>query len=117
MKPVVKTLKFHHLEYYKTHLSIINCLLPVKMTENEIKILSLFMSFSGELADDKFGVTGRKIIRENLRITHAGLSNYIASLMKKGCIVDDNGKLKILSILHPDNKEQSYMIKLINGDV
>ena len=114
MKPITKVLSLDKIEYYVTHLSIVNCLLPVKMTPTEIKILAGFMSFEGELAEDRFSSLGRKIIRENLLLTHQGLSNFMSSLIKKRFINEFDHKLLILPLLHPDKTEQTYMIKLKN---
>jgi len=80
----------------------------------EIKILAYFMSFSGELANDRFSSTGRKIIRDNLSLTHQSLSNYMRSLLDKKFLLEKNGILTILPLLHPETTEQQYMIKLIN---
>ena len=117
MKAVAKTLLLNKIEYYITHLSIINCLLPIKMTSTEIKILAWFMSFSGELGNDRFSATGRKIIRSKLGLTHQGLSNFMHSLLEKKFLLEKDGKLSILQILHPEPDEQTYMIKLKNIDI
>lgn len=115
MKNVVKTLKLETLDYYRRHLSIVNCLLPVNITNKEIEVLALYMYYSKTLNDDKFGTRTKKLIRVTLNITHQGLSNYINSLINKGfLILKDNKELSILSILHPNPTEQTYMLKLIN---
>jgi len=114
MKHIVKTLRLEMFDYYQTHLSIVNCLLPSKITNKEIEILSLFMCFDGILEDDRFGTTAKKMIRERLALSHQGLSNYITSLTKKKLLSVENEKIKILPILHPNRDEQSYMIKLVN---
>ena len=114
MKTISKTLALDKVNYYETHLSIVNCLLPVKMTPTEIKILARFMSFKGELAKERFGATGKKLIRESMKLTHQGLSNYMNSLIKKRFIIELQGKLTIWPILHPEDTEQEYMIKLKN---
>lgn len=114
MKPIAKTLRLDKIEYYVTHLSIINCLLPVKLTQKEIEVLAWFMSFDGILANDRFGTTARKIVRQELSISHQGLSNYLKSLVQKKFLIEDGEQYKILSILHPNKDEQGYMLKLIN---
>lgn len=117
MSNIIKTLRLEMFEYYTTHLSIVNCLLPVKITNKEIEILSLFMCFDGILEDDRFGTTAKKMIREKLGLSHQGLSNYITSLKEKKLLSIENEKIKILPILHPNREEQAYMIKLVNiGD-
>lgn len=114
MPSIIKTLRLEMFEYYTTHLSIVNCLLPVKITGKEIEILALFMCFSGILEEDRFGTTAKKMIRERLSLSHQGLSNYITSLTKKKMLSVENEKIKILPILHPQRDEQVYMIKLVN---
>lgn len=115
MKNLVKTLRLETLEYYKTHLSIVNCLLPVKITNKEIEVLALYMYFSKSLEDDKFGTNIKKLIRERLNLSHQGLSNYIKLLIVKGFLrINDEKEISILPILHPDVNQQSYMLKLIN---
>ncbi|GHV61220.1 hypothetical protein FACS1894195_1400 [Bacteroidia bacterium] len=101
-------------EYFEKHLSILNPLLPYELTRNEIKFLSMFMSFSGELATDRFSATGRKIVRKAMGLSFPNMSNYLASLTKKEFIFENkDGVLDIQPILFPDSNEQLYNIKLI----
>ena len=117
MSHIVKTLRLEMFEYYTIHLSIVNCLLPVNITDKEIEVLSLFMCFDGILENDRFGTTAKKMIRERLKLSHQGLSNYIKSLKEKKLLSIEDDGIKILPILHPNRDEQTYMIKLINiGD-
>lgn len=115
MNTITKSLKLQGIEYYITHLTIVNCLLPIKMTPMEIKILAWFMSFTGELFSDRFGATGKKIVKEKLSLSHQGLSNYIRVLKEKKFLIEKEGTITILPILFPENVEQIYMIKLIKG--
>lgn len=109
---VRKTLKISTLEYYSTHLKIINPLLPVQLTPKEIEILAHFMSFNGSISNDRFGTTARNIVKKKMNITTAGVSNYMRSLKNKSFIIGND----ILPILFPENGEQLYQIKLINYD-
>lgn len=113
MKSIVKTLELNKIEYYFTHLSIVNAVLPVKLTPKEIEVLAWFMSFEGDLATDRFGTTARKIVRESLEISHQGLSNYMKSLVSKRFLLENQDSYQILPILQPDKNEQTYMLKLI----
>jgi len=108
---IKKTLKLSTLEYYDKHLNVINPFLPVKLTGKEIEVLSHLMSFTGTISEDRFGTTARNIVKKRLNISNAGISNYISSLKKKGFINDKN---EILSILFPNDKEQSYQFTLLN---
>lgn len=119
MQPIQKTLKLHKTKYYELHLNIINNFLPVQMTPKEIEVLSIFMSFDGELAEKaRFGSTARKLVKEKMKITTAGLSNYMRTLKEKGFITgEDETNYNILPILIPEKEEQIYMFKFINfGD-
>lgn len=105
-----KVRKLPTLEYYITHLQIINPILPVNLTPKEIELLANFMSFNGDISNDRFGTTARGLVKGKMNITTAGVSNYLRSLKNKGFIISD----KILPILFPDKDEQAYQFKLIN---
>ena len=116
MKPLKKQLKLDNKEFYDTHMSIVNALLPVKMTPKEVEIVAAFLSITGTLAEDRFSTTGRQVVRKLLGISHQYLTNYIKSLIKKGFIQENNNKLELIPILFPERKEQNYIIKLVNID-
>ena len=97
------------IEYYKTHLTIINPLLPVKLTPKEIELLSYFMLLNGSISKDRFGTTGKRMVRDRMKISAASMSNYMKSLINKGFINDN----EILNILYPDYTEQLYQFKLV----
>lgn len=117
MQPIQKTLKLNKEKYYETHLAIINSLLPIKMTDMEIKVIARFMSFRGDIAAQRFGASAKKIVKEQLDLSSAGLSNYMRSLTEKGFLIKKADDIVILPILIPAQEEQVYMFKLINfGD-
>ena len=107
---IKKVLKLDRLSYYVTHLQIINPLLPEHLTQKEIEFLAHFMSFNGTIASDRFGTTARNMVKTNMGISNAGVSNYMRSLIDKGFVKDN----KILSILFPEVGSQEYEFKLIN---
>ena len=107
---IKKELSLGAIEYYNTHLQLINPLLPVHLTPKEIEVLATFMSFTGILAEDRFGTTAKKKVKEKLNLSNAGLSNYMRALKDKGFIEDDT----ILPILFPENGHQEYYFKLKN---
>lgn len=109
-----KRLDLNELDYYATHLSLINCLLPIKMTPGEIKVLASFMTLKGDIAQYRFGPSGRKMVMATLGLSPAGLSNFIASLRKNGFLKTEGDVTKIWPILNPDLVEQEYRIKLVN---
>ena len=47
-------------------MEIINPFLPIKLTPREIEVLAAFMSLENELAEDRFGTTARKVVRNKL---------------------------------------------------
>lgn len=120
IKPIIKTLHLSKMDYYTTHLFLINAMLPIKLTTKEIEVLALFMSFDGDLAKDRFGTTAKKLVRENMnpKISHAGLSNYISSLENKKIIQKNKeGKFEIRSLFNTNSEEQIYQFKLVNLNI
>lgn len=117
MEIIQKQLVLKEEKYYEKHLEVINPFLPknAKMTEMEIKVLSLFMSFTGEVAEqERFGTFLRKKVLSKLTISGPGLSNYIASLKKKGILVEglaDN--LTIHNAILAEDAKQFYQFKII----
>lgn len=109
---IKKQVKLHGHEYYSMHLHIINPMLPIKLTNNEIEVLAYFMSFTGTIARDRFGTTARNIIKNEMGISNGGISNYVTSLKKKGFINNN----EILPVLIPDESSQLYQFKLINDE-
>jgi len=112
MKIISKSLELSRDKYFEVHLAIINPVLPVQLTEMEIKVLAAFMSLEGDIAQDRFGTTARKLVREKLNIKFAGLSNYISSLLKKGFIRQESNSYIIIPVVTPQDKEQHYQFKL-----
>lgn len=114
MREYRKQVRLSKLDYYKTHLSLINCLLPIQMTPKEIEVVAGFMGLEGDIAQYRFGKTGRKIIMDQLKLSPSGLSNYLLSLTKKGFLTElPKSDYSILSFLIPEDEEQLYLFKLI----
>ena len=116
MAIIRKALKLKKEDYFKKHLLIINHILPVQMTNKEAEVLAAFMSLEGDIANDPFGTSGRKIVKERVNISSGGLGNYLDQLKSKKFIYEEEGKLKILSILIPEKKVQEYQFKLEIND-
>lgn len=112
MKPIVKQLKLSKNDYYIKHLSIINTFLPKHLTPKEIEVLAAFMSLEGDIAEDRFGTSARKLVMSQLNLSPGGLGNYLRTLKDEGFI---NDNMEILPILHPSPNEQTYMFKLARG--
>ena len=99
MGVIKKIMNVERKDYFVVHLSIINPLLPVRMTPKEIEVLGTFMSLMGDIAEaDRFGTTGKKIVKEKLSLSDGGLGNYLKTLKEKGFIYyNEEGKLSILT--------------------
>ena len=119
MIEIKKLVKLNKIEYYETHLSLVNCVLPksVRMTPMEIKVLGAFMSLEGDIAQYRFGPTGKKMVMSMVNpdkpLSAAGLSNYLKSLSDKGIIEKNVDIITIAPLLLPEDKEQLYKFKLI----
>lgn len=118
MREIKKAVRLNKIDYYETHLSLINCIFPkeARMTPMEIKVIAAFMALEGDVAQFRFGPTGKKIVMGVLNISPAGLSNYITSLTNKGFIDKSTDMPKIIPLLSLEGNEQIYMFKLINTD-
>lgn len=102
-------------EYYKLHLNIINPLLPNKLTEKEIMILSSFMSVDDKLVeDDRFNSLVRKKVMEKHKLSAGGLSNHLKSMIEKGFLnrSDVTGRIKINSFVLPGKNMQGYQFRI-----
>jgi len=114
MQEIKKVLSLHQRDYYETHLSIINCILPIKLTPKEIEVLACFMSLEGDITNYRFGRLGKKVVMDYLRIQSSGLANYMRDLKKKSMLKEDsNGNITILPILLPGDKVQEYRFRLM----
>lgn len=111
-----KLLRLPKIEYYKTHLSIVNCVLPVKMTPKELEILATFLSLEGDIARYRFGPSAKKIVMKELNLKPAGLSNHMSSLLEKGFLKKVGDIVEILPLLIPNKEEQQYLFKIVNTD-
>jgi hypothetical protein len=116
MREIKKRLILNKNDYYKIHLTIINSVLPEKLTNREIDVLSGFMSLKGDIADKPFSTFGRDKVKKLLNISSGGLGNYLKSLKTKGFIYLEGEVLKILPILIPEEKEQFYKFKIENNE-
>lgn len=125
---IKKYLLLNKQDYYETHLALINCILPRKMTPMEIEVLATFMSLDGSIAEDRFGTTARKLVMKKCKLKPSGLTNYITALINKGFLkqpskkvdTDTNGevtihKMTILPILFPNKTQQTYQFRLANN--
>lgn len=112
MNKRIKVLKLKDIDYYIKHLEIANTMLPVKLTPKEIEVLGHFLSLQGDIADDRFGTSGRRIVKDRMGLVDGGLGNYLKALKIKGFISEVDGKLDILPFLKIDGDSEMYIFKL-----
>jgi hypothetical protein len=114
MEILKKRLSLPKNDYYTKHLSIMNVFLPIKMTPKEIEVLANFMSLEGDIAEDRFGTSARKIVMDIKGIKPGGLGNYFKSLKEKGFLIEqENKKFIIFSMLYPHPAVQNYQFQLL----
>lgn len=113
MEQIKKALYLDKTEYYETHLSLMNCIIPVKMTPMEIKVLAAFIKLEGDIAIFRFGPSARKVVMLELGISVSGLSNFITSLRNKNLLKKEGDNTAIWHLLFPEPTEQLYLFKLV----
>ena len=115
MEILKKSLLLNEEDYFTTHLSIINPMLPKQLTPKEIQVLGAFMSLKGDIASvDRFGTSCRKIVKSKLDLSDGGLGNYIKSLKDKGFIlINEEDIMYIPQFLFADRNSQGYMFKIV----
>lgn len=106
MRKVSKVVTLSGNTYYKVHLQLINPVLPVKLSDKELDVLSYFLMF-GDLSRES-----RKVVREKLGMSFGSLTNHIRHLKEKGFIL---GNDELNSLIVPDGKSQEYVFKLVNN--
>ncbi len=112
MKPITKTINVNPEDYLITHLRIVNSVLPIRLSEKQLCVLSAFMEFKGELSDDIFGTTSRKIIKKKLNLSDANLSNYIKSFIESGFVKNTGGRYEVRDVLKANEDNQVYQFKV-----
>jgi len=111
---VRKSLILPTMEYYVTHLSIINTIIPsnLRITPREIDVLAAFLALPVSV---RFTTIGRKQIRDRLLLSQSSLSNHIKALIAKKFIVsapeDDTTTIDIAANIVP-TPTQEYHIRI-----
>lgn len=119
MPVIQKSLSLSRADYYQIHLSLVNAVLPkvAKLTEKELEVLALFMSFKDDIPLGRFGTYARNIVKETLKLNDSGLSNYLRFLKNKRFLLErDKELIFVPAIIIPDDI-QEYRFRLINKDV
>jgi len=92
-------------EFYKEYVGHISNTLPShkKITSMELEVLTEFWILEGALAEvGRFSTPAKRYIREevfNFK-TYSGLENYLTKLLKKGYIVNVDGKKDIAPFIN-----------------
>lgn len=119
MKVSKKKIITEGLDYYIQNLNLINTLLGIGMTEKEIAIVAHFLNLPYNVKLEGFLDTySKKLIRENLNLSNAGLSNYIKNLTMKKVLDRDEetGRVSINPQVIPEEGWQGYQIKIENSE-
>lgn len=115
MNKIQKGLILNKDEYYVKHLSIINPVLPVQLTNKEILVLASFMCLPPSITeDDRFNSLARKKVMEKLNLSPGGLGNYLKSMIEKGFLrkSDITKRISINEVLVPEQNKQGYIFKI-----
>jgi hypothetical protein len=117
MKILLKELRLSEEDFYCKHFELVGLILDNPLSSMQNKILSQFVieSTNGK-KKDIFNTISRKKVKEKFKLSDAGLSGYIKSLIEKGYIQKDKSteKVYIHEKLLPDNQLQGYKLKLIS---
>lgn len=115
MPEIIKTLKLDRLDFYKTHLSIVNCIIPVKLTPTEVEVLAAFMALEGDIAEYRFSSGGRKIVKDRLGLSSSSLSGHLGNMLLKEFIKKDElERIHIWPLLIPEDSQQIYRLRILN---
>ena len=124
MQEIKKCMYLTRTQFYETHLSLVNCILPVKLTEREIQVLAAFMAleFPKDKESFRFSTPSRRVVKKAQKLSDGGLTNYISNLVNKGFLHRDHpgmdADIKILpSLLPSSDSQQDYKFRIINKDL
>lgn len=115
MKIIQKAFMLDNEKYYVLHLHIVNAILPVKLTDKELEVLAAFMALDKSIIEDGyFNPIARKKVMKKLELIPAGLSNHLASMIKKGFLIKNNvtNFISIKEFLLPEEDGQGYQFKI-----
>jgi DNA-binding MarR family transcriptional regulator len=100
-------------DFYAQHFKILNAILPVALTHTQIEVLSKLMC---EPEEYRFSAAAKKKICASLKLSRAGISNYLKQLADKGFLRREsvNGKTRysINPLILPTSGIQEYEFKL-----
>lgn len=113
-KALIKTITVSdQKELYIRHFQILNAILPVKLTDMQMQVLAEFML---EPVEYRFGTDARRKVSARLKLSRAGMSNYLKELALKGFLVKSTGTNKYAineTILPVSEDSCAYAFKLV----
>lgn len=105
MKPLQKTLNVETIQYYRTHVALVNVLSGSNLTDREIDLLAFFVQNGGINSES------RNQAEETLGFSQSNISNYLRTLKEKGVVIK-KGKYMIAASFYPSPDKQHYTIIL-----
>lgn len=118
MPVIQKNLSLSRADYYQVHLSLVNAVIPkhAKLTEKELEVLALFMSFKEDIPMGRFGTYARTIVKQTLKLNDSGLSNYLRFLKNKRFLIERDKELIFVPLIIIPDDTQEYRFKLNNRE-
>lgn len=119
MPIIQKNLSLSRADYYQVHLSLVNAVIPkqARLTEKELEVLALFMSFQEDIPLGRFGTYARNIVKETLKLNDSGLSNYLRFLKNKRFLIERDKEIIFVPLIIVPDDTQEYKFKLTNREV
>jgi DNA-binding MarR family transcriptional regulator len=115
MKIITRSFILNKKEFLTKHFQILSTLGNLNLTDKEIEVITSFLSLDKKIIEeDVFNSLARKLVLEELKISHGSLSNYIKALVTKQLIIKNEitGNIKINPVILPDENLQGYKIKI-----
>lgn len=101
------------IAYYIRNIRILQSLLPVSITDAEVRVLAAFLAVPQEFKKHPFCKEGRKFVEDSLNLSSGGLGNHLKSLKLKKLVKDELGVLSLNPILQiTGEQQQEYYINI-----
>ena len=115
VKTIKKLLKISDDIFYMKYLQLLNPIFPVELSLKEIEVLSSFMALDKSIIGESIVNTlSRKLVKNKLELSSAGLTNYISSIVSKGYLIKNplTGILKLNPHINVDSDILKFEIIL-----
>lgn len=116
MRVIQKQIKKDSFNYFLVHMKLVNIFMDSLISEKEMEVLAATLSLDQKIIGvEPYNPFARKKIREKLKISSAGLSNHLRSLIDKGILVKDEvtNRINIREFIIPSPEWQGYQFKVI----